>query len=126
MKARIRDYNKVRDYKKLIEIIENEGQDWKEYLDIKYKKNLEQSITYVAYVNEELCGYVRSLNDSGLFIWVIDLLVDKKFRGNSIGKNLLDRIQFEFPNQDIFVLSDADEYYEKLGYHREGSIYQKK
>lgn len=126
MKVTIKTYNKSSDYEQLLHVIEAEGEDWKEYLNIKYKNNLEQSITYVAFADDVLCGYVRSLNDSNSYIWIIDLLVDKQFRGYSIGQKLMDRIKLDFPNQDIYVLSDVDEYYEKLGYQKEGSIYQVK
>ncbi len=72
---------------------------------------LKQSSTYVAYSDTKLCGYSHSINNFGLYIWVIDLLVDKKYRGNSIGKKLMKCVLTDFPNQDVFVMSDVDEYY---------------
>jgi hypothetical protein len=32
----------------------------------------------------------------------------------------------DFPNQPVYVMSDVDPYYEKLGYRREGSIFEVK
>lgn len=124
MDIKIRKYEALKDYDDLLKIIQSEGEEWKGYLDKKYKLALEQSITYVAYCDNDLCGYSRSINDSKIFIWVIDLLVDKKYRGNSIGKKLMECLLTDFPNQDIFIMSDVDEYYKKIGYKKEGSIFK--
>ena len=126
MKIEIRKYNDQKDYSDLIEIITAEGEEWKDYFNPKYQISLEQSITYVAYVDDELCGYSRSINDFGFYVWVIDLLVDKKHRGNSIGKKLIECLRIDYPNQEIFVLSDVDKYYEHLGLKKEGSIFNLK
>lgn len=126
MKLQIRKYNPTLDYENLIKLIQSEGKEWEDYLDPSYRIALESSITYVAVTGEELCGYSRSIHDSGLFIWVIDLLVDKHRRGFSIGKNLMECILIDYPDKDVFVMSDVDEYYEKLGYEKEGSIFKVK
>lgn len=124
MNIEIRKYDHLKDYDELLGLMKSEGEEWKDYFNAKYQMVLKQSITYVAYVDKRLCGYSRSLNDFDLYIWVIDLLVDKKYRGNSIGKKLMDCLLTDFPNQDVFVMSDVDEYYKKLGYKKEGSIFK--
>jgi predicted N-acetyltransferase YhbS len=58
--------------------------------------------------------------------YVYDLLVRKSYRGNQIGKNLMERMCQGFPNQPVYVMSDVDPYYEKLGYRKEGSIFEVK
>jgi len=123
MDIQIKVYDPLQDYVQLLELIKSEGEEWKEYFTPNYKIVLEKSITYVAFVDNKLCGYMRSIDDFGLYIWIVDLLVDKNFRGHSIGKLLMERISTDFSNQDTFVLSDVDEYYEKLGYPKEGSIF---
>ena len=124
MNIKIRKYDPLKDYDELLELIKSEGEEWKDYVDSKYEVALEKSITYVAYGDKKLCGYVRSINDYGLYIWVIDLLVDKKYRGNSIGKKLMEYLLTDYPNQTVFVMSDVDGYYKKLGYRKEGSIFK--
>ena len=124
MNVSVRRYNHTNDYADLMEIIKSEGDEWKDYFDPKYQMVLEQSITYVAYINKKCCGYSRSINDCGLYIWVIDLLVHKEYRGNSIGKKLMEVLLIDFPDQDVYVLSDVNEYYEKLGYKKEGSVFK--
>ncbi|MEQ9188320.1 MAG: GNAT family N-acetyltransferase [Cryomorphaceae bacterium] len=124
MKIEIKKYNHSKEYHQILEILKSEGEEWKDYFGSNYQEVLKQSITYVAYTNNELCGYSRSINDCGLYIWVIDLIVDKTYRGNSIGKRLIECLLSEYPNHDIFVMSDVDGYYEKLGYRKEGSIFK--
>lgn len=126
MNIKIRRYDHAKEYDALLDIIKSEGEEWKDYCNPKYQVTLEQSITYVAYIDEKLVGYSRSIDDFGLYIWVLDLLVDKKYRGNSIGKKLMECLFSDFPNQDVFVMSGVDEYYEKLGYKKEGSIFKVK
>lgn len=126
MNLKIRKYNSALDYKSLMKLVQSEGEEWKEYLNPGYRKALDNSITFVALIEDELCGYSRSLSDSGLFIWVVDLLVEKSRRGLSIGKKLMECILTDFPDIDVFVMSDVDTYYEKLGYKKEGSIFEVK
>ena len=126
MNLKIRKYNPTLDYENLMKLIQSEGEEWKDYLNPNYRKVLENSITYVALIEDELCGYSRSLSDSGLFVWVIDLLVNKNRRGLSIGKTLMECILTDFPDIDVFVMSDVDTYYDKLGYEKEGSIFKVK
>ena len=118
MNPKIRKYNPALDYENLIQLIQSEGEEWKAYLNPNYRKALENSITYVAVVGEELCGYSRSLSDSGIFIWVIDLLVDKQYRGHSMGRKLMEQVLKDYPHQDAYP------YYKKLGYSKEGSIFK--
>lgn len=124
----IRKYTKD-DEKKLMDIIELEGEEWKDYLDpkvpYKYKNALENSVTYVAYEKEELCGYSRSFLDNGYYIYVCDLLVTKKHRGKSIGRKLMECIYNDYPDiMSVYVMSDVDEYYKKQGYGKAGSVFE--
>lgn len=127
MTVEIKKYNAASDYKNLIDLIEFEGEEWEDYIKknrTKYQRSLAESITYVAYCDGVLCGYSRSINDSHLYIWIVDLLVHKKYRGNNIGKKLIECVATDFPRLKIFVLSDVDAYYKKLGYVKEGSIFK--
>lgn len=111
----------------LFALIEREGKGWKDYwLGVgreKYKKALSSSITYLIFENDELCGFARCRNDDGFGIYVYDLLVDKNYRGEEYGRMLMEQACLEFPNDTVYVMSDIDPYYEKLGYEAEGTIY---
>ena len=124
----INKYSKA-DEALLFDMLVDEGDDWSDYHGLardKYIKALESSITYIAYDKTILCGYARCREDDGFGIYVYDLLVRKSYRGNQIGKSLLERVCQDFPNQPVYVMSDVDLYYEKLGYRREGSIFEVK
>ena len=127
-KINIRAYEKDRDEVYLMEMIEAEGDEWacytSELMSAKYKKALENSITYVAYIGSVLCGYSRSINDNGFCIYVCDLLVNPKFRGRNIGRKLMECIYDDYPDLEAFVMSDVDVYYEKQGYQREGTLFE--
>ncbi len=122
----IRAYQKVQDEDKLMRLIEEEG--WECYTEEsaseKYKKNLEKNITYVAYEGDVLCGYSRSIEDYGFYIYVCDLLVMKEHRGKNIGRQLMECIYADYPEYVVYVMSDVDPYYKKQGYRREGSIFE--
>jgi ribosomal protein S18 acetylase RimI-like enzyme len=110
----------------LMQMIRNEGEEWRCYWadenQTKYRHALRYSITYIAVENGEVCGYIRSLDDMGFYIYVCDLLVTAKYRGRDIGRKLMEQLTTDYPNQTVFVMSDVDEYYQKLGYPIIGSI----
>ena len=108
----------------LFELLHEE--EWTDYCadSAEYTKALLNSLTYVAYEDEILCGYVRCRNDNGFGIYVYDLLVKKAYRGRSFGKMLLDKVCTDHPQDTVYVMSDVDGYYEKQGYHRVGSIFE--
>lgn len=89
-----------------------------------YKKALNSSITYVAYNENVLCGYSRSMDDGGICIFVCDLLVKPEFRGKHIGKQLMECIHKDYPDREVYVLSGVDCYYEKVQYKKVGSIFE--
>jgi GNAT superfamily N-acetyltransferase len=124
MNIQIRKYEASKDYDQLLEIVTSEGEEWADYLTPTYENALRQSITYIALADGQVCGYSRSMNDNNIFIWVVDLLVHKDYRGHSIGRKLMECVCAEFPGLDVYVMSDVDAYYTKLGYKKEGSIYR--
>ncbi|MDD2235141.1 MAG: GNAT family N-acetyltransferase [Desulfitobacteriaceae bacterium] len=122
----VRKYSN-KDESLLFDLLIAEGADWSDYHGTagrdQYIKALESSITYIAYEETLVCGYARCREDDGFGVYIYDLLVRKAHRGKQIGKILIDRVCQDFPNQPVYVMSDVDPYYEKLGYRREGSIF---
>jgi GNAT superfamily N-acetyltransferase len=123
----IRPYCKERDEEKLMQMLVAEGEEWACYTEEpfaeKYRAALEKSITYTAYDGDTLCGYSRSIDDCGFYIYVCDLLVRPEYRGREIGRKLMECIYGDYPDYEAFVMSDVDGYYQKLGYHKEGSVF---
>lgn len=87
------------------------------YMEIKEYSKADETL---------VCGYARCREDDGFGVYVYDLLVRKAYRGREIGKSLMERVCQDFPDQPVYVMSDVDSYYEKLGYRREGSIFEVK
>ena len=114
----------------LFDMLVDEGDEWSDYHGSagrdNYIKALESSITYIVYDGTTVCGYVRCREDDGFGVYIYDLLVRKSYRGNQLGKMLMEHVCIDFPDQPVYVMSDVDTYYNKLGYHREGSIFEVK
>jgi galactose mutarotase-like enzyme len=122
----IRKYSSEQDDENLMKMIEDE-EGWtyaEKETSEKYKSDLAQSITYVAYEENELCGYSRSVRDGDFYIYVCDLLVKPSHRGKNIGRKLMECIYNDFPDHVVYVMSDVDAYYEKQGYKCVGSIFE--
>ena len=58
---KIRRYIKQYDEENVMEMLKEEGDEWRCYhadeVSAKYQAALQNSITYVAYENDEICGY---------------------------------------------------------------------
>lgn len=123
----IRKYTKE-DEDFLFKLLEEEGDEWIDYHGFSGRKRytilLETNITYIALDNNIICGYIRGKEDNGFGVYIYDLLVRKLYRGGQIGKALIEQFQHDFPEQSIYIMSDVDIYYEKLGYRRIGSVFQ--
>ena len=115
------------DKEALFELMKREGKEWT-YCEgdnrEKYVKAMNNSIAYVVVENGLLCGYIRCKNDDGFGIYILDLLVDKEYRGRGYGNRLMKTVCDSFPNDIVYVTSDADPYYEKQGCEREGTVFR--
>ena len=110
----------------LISLLRQEP-DWSSFLSDDaidtFKQALLESETFLCESKGNICGYLRALVD-GFGIYISELYVAPQCRGNSFGSELLEKVKQEHPNQDVYVLSDEDAYYEKLGYQRIGAVFQ--
>jgi ribosomal protein S18 acetylase RimI-like enzyme len=111
----------------VFELIEWEGAEWIDYWcepgRVKYKKALVNSISYLLFEEDELCGFARCRDDDGFGIYIYDLLVDKRRRRKEYGRMLMEKVRSDHPSDIVYVMSDVDPYYSKLGYKKEGSIF---
>jgi ribosomal protein S18 acetylase RimI-like enzyme len=90
----------------------------------KYRKRLQESITYVCYEGETFSGYLRALLDDDFAIYISELFVVPEMRNRKIGRTLISKLQNDFSNLSVYTLSDEDTYYEKLGYKKAGSVFK--
>jgi GNAT superfamily N-acetyltransferase len=121
----IRSYDKT-DNDAFFAMIEKEGGEWEGYINAKgrpmYERALRTSQVFLAFDEGLLAGFVRVRDDDGFGVYVYDLLVLGPHRGKAIGKALLDHVRMTFEDAPFYVMSDADGYYEKLGYKKIGSV----
>jgi len=112
----------------LFNLIRSEGEEWGDYTRdeaavARYCKAIDNSIVFVAFDGDTLCGFVRAKDDDGYGVYIHDLLVHKNHRGNSHGKALIEHVANHFEGNVVYVMSDVDEYYFKQGYTQiEGRI----
>jgi ribosomal protein S18 acetylase RimI-like enzyme len=111
-------------------LIEAEGEEWRDYWygdgHKKYAKALTNSICYLIFEGDTLCGFVRCRDDDGFGVYVYDLLVDRNHRGKGYGNMLMTQVCNDFPDSTVYAMSDVDPYYEKQGYEWIGSVFRVK
>lgn len=101
--------------------------DWTSFTEEEsigeFQNALLGSETYICKSSGDVCGYLRAIVDS-FGIYVSELYVALHHRQHGHGKALLRELKRAHPEQDVYVLSDEDPYYEKLGCKRVGSVLQ--
>lgn len=108
----IREYCEERDFSKIIQANKKEySNTFQEELMEDYKQALKASVTYIAYANENYCGYIRCITDGVYTTYCCEILVETEFRRIGVGKLLLEKVKEEYPKTCIDVLSDHDEFY---------------
>ncbi|MHA6964694.1 GNAT family N-acetyltransferase [Zobellella denitrificans] len=111
---------------KLLTLLKNEP-DWRSFVSKgaidRFKTALLESETYICEYQGEIVGYIRALVD-GFGVYVSELYIAPPYRGNGYGAKLLSKIKQAHPDQDVYVLSDEDQYYQKLGCQRVGSVFK--
>ena len=111
----------------LFALLEAEGDDWAEYHGPagreRYAAALRGGPTYLIWDGAVVCGYARCREDDGFGVYVYDLLVHHSYRGLGLGRALMERVCADAGDQTVYVMSDVDAYYEKLGYQRAGTIF---
>lgn len=117
---------KTEDEDGLLDLLKREN-DWDEYTAPHFvevfRKSLMDGETFVCKNGTQYCGYLRAITD-GLGLYVSELYVAPSWRNRGIGRRLLEALKRESGERDVYVLSDEDAYYEKLGYRKIGSIFE--
>lgn len=118
----IRNYNDTTDYDPIMEVLKAEK--WKSFYEIRkeqYKDALLHSQTLVAYEDEEFVGFVRGISDGCFTLFVPEILIVEKHRNKGYGTRLMDELQKCYPSARMELISDADDFYLKKGFHAVGS-----
>src|SRR5690554_1409308 len=69
----------------------------------KFREALIQGPTVVVYEEGKLVGFVRAIEDSGLQLLVVDLYVNKNYRGQGLGEKLIYTLHSLQKNVPILV-----------------------
>lgn len=110
------------DFDEIISLYESVG--WTGYtsrLDM-LKKSFDNSLlTIFALDNDKLVGIVRVVGDGASLVYIQDILVLPSYQRRGIGKELIERVLFEYPEYyQINLLTAREEktmnFYESLGF----------
>lgn len=101
--------------------------DWRAFMSAeglpRFRAALRDTLSLVCFDDGRICGYLRALVD-GFGLYVSELYVAPEARRRGHGRALLQHLRDAHAGEDVFVLSDEDAYYAKLGCMRVGSVFR--
>lgn len=76
---------------------------------------------------ESVIGFVRSITDGSITLYVMELLVDVRYRSRGIGQMLLDTCHYLYPHTRIELMSleTSQSYYRSHGFRLIGDGFRK-
>jgi DNA phosphorothioation-dependent restriction protein DptG len=114
----IREYNE-QDFNRINQM--NADEEWTNLVATKEKTKeawKESNVTFVAYTEGEIIGYIRGFTDQHVTLYVCELLIDKRFRGLGIGQYLLKFVHGLYPStrMELLASSTSHSFYNQIGY----------
>ncbi|WP_127588343.1 GNAT family N-acetyltransferase [Paenibacillus koleovorans] len=88
----------------------------------KMKMAIENSICYGVYIGDKQIGFARVVTDHATMYWLADVFVDEAYRGQNIGKQLIETITTspELKNlMGVLGTRDAHGLYEQYEFNRD-------
>jgi GNAT superfamily N-acetyltransferase len=84
------------------------------------KRAMEVSLSFGVYHNDKQIGYARMITDKTNFAFMADVFIDEKFRGQGLGKWLIEAIlthpELQGLRSIMLATKDAHTLYEKFGF----------
>lgn len=85
------------------------------------RRSVENSAVVVSvFSNDKQIGFCRAVSDKTRFAYIMDVFIDKQYRGHGIGKKmlsfLLDSSELETVYQCFLLTKYAHGFYKKLGF----------
>lgn len=105
---RIQELNREEGWINLVEKTEDTKGAWKN-----------SNVSFVVEADGDgVVGYIRGLTDTRITLYICELLIDKKYRGLGLGKELLQYVHHLYPKTRIEMLasSSSHTFYESQGY----------
>lgn len=100
----------------------NKEEGWTNLVENAKNTKVAWENSNVAYVvkneNGKVMGYIRGYTDTCVSLFICEMLINKRYRGLGIGKQLLQYVHDKYPNTRIEMLatSTSRTFYENLGY----------
>ncbi|MEQ6389341.1 GNAT family N-acetyltransferase [Bacillaceae bacterium S4-13-58] len=104
---RIHELNKEEGWTNLVEKMGDTREAWKH-----------SNIAYVIEDEDGVIGYIRGMTDTRVSLYICELLIDKKYRGQGFGKRLLQYVHDLYPRtrMELLASSSSHTYYEGNGH----------
>lgn len=99
------------------------GERSPEALKLAFKKS---SFTRFAYINNELVGIGRTVDDGKYYGWVVDLAILPEHQGKGIGTHILRELEQDlkpFLSTMLTAAPGKSGFYEKLGWLKQTAAY---
>ena len=71
-----------------------------------------------------IIAFLRYLTDDVLTTFIAEILVDKAFRGQGLGRLLVEEIMNLHPKTRLELISEADDFYDHLRFRNVGKGYR--
>ncbi|MEH7274560.1 GNAT family N-acetyltransferase, partial [Neobacillus vireti] len=105
---RIQELNEEEGWSNLVEKNEDTKEAWKN-----------SNVSFVVEAEDEgIVGYIRGFTDTRITLYICELLIDKKYRGTGIGRELLRYVHAQYPStrMELLASSTSHTFYEAQGY----------
>ena len=105
---RIQELNQEEGWNNLVEKNEDTKEAW---------KNSNVSLVVEA-EGDGIVGYIRGFTDTRITLYICELLIDQKYRGAGIGRELLRYVHAQYPStrMELLASSTSHTFYESQGY----------
>ncbi len=84
------------------------------------ERAMENSLCFGIYNNDKQVGYARMVTDKATFAYLADVFIDENYRGNGLGKWLIETVlahpELQGLRRIMLATKDAHKIYEQLGF----------
>lgn len=101
------------------------AESWQSFSMKVVESLLEKSDYLVIEENGEIIGFVRYLTDNILTTFIAELVIKSDCRKQGFGTQLIDVVQKRHPHTRLELISEADTFYEAIGFRKVGTGYRR-
>lgn len=101
-----------------------QSQGWESFTEERIVHLLESSHYILIEENGVIIAFLRYLTDDVLTTFIAEILVDKAFRGQGLGRLLVEEIMNLHPKTRLELISEADDFYDHLRFRNVGKGYR--